>query len=125
MFFQKIWDQVVQQKVVPTRECKTLIFALVGYLSDCARMPKYKETIGQNLQALFQVIVLPNISLTEQDLEEYEFEAAQYIKNDLEESDAETRRRVCMKFVTKLSEVYEQEVSNLISQFIASMSAEY
>lgn len=51
--------------------------------------------------------MLPNISLNEQDMEEYEFEAAQYIKNDLEESDAETRKRVCMKFVTKLSSVFE------------------
>ena len=42
-------------------------------------------------------------NITEQDLEDYECEPAQYIKNDLEESDAETRRRICMKFVTKLS----------------------
>ena len=71
------------------------------------------------------MLVLPNISLTEQDLEEYESEPAQYIKNDLEESDAETRRRVCMKFVTTLSTVFEQEVSGLIGQFITSMQAEY
>ena len=35
--------------------------------------------------------------------EEYEYEPHQYIKNDLEESDAETRRRHCMKFVNRLS----------------------
>ena len=106
---------------MPSRECKTLIFALVNYLGDVAKMTKFKEFIGQNLETLFQVIVLPNISLAEQDLEEYEFEAAQYIKNDLEESDAETRRRTCMKFVSKLSAVFASEVSSLISQFITSM----
>ena len=54
------------------------------------------------------MLILPNISITEQDLEDYSDEPATYIKNDLEESDAETRRRICMKFVTKLSGVYEQ-----------------
>ena len=108
LFFQKIWDQVAQQKIAPVRECDRLIFAIVKYIGDSAGIAKYKDFIGQNLEPLFQVLVLPNISITEQDLEDYECEPAQYIKNDLEESDAETRRRICMKFVTKLSQVYEQ-----------------
>jgi len=77
------------------------------------------------LEALFQVLVLPNISITEQDLEEYESEPAQYIRNDLEESDVETRRRHCMKFVGRLSQLFEQEVSALIQQFIGAMHAEF
>ena len=64
------------------------------------------------------MLVLPNISITEQDLEEYEFEPQQYIKSDLEESDAETRRRHCMKFVSKLSSYFEAEVSTLIGSLI-------
>ena len=70
-------------------------------------MPNYKDFIKQNLETLLQVLVIPNISVTEQDLEEYEYEPAQYIKNDLEESDAETRRRHCMKFVGKLSGFFD------------------
>ena len=52
-----------------------------------------------NMMNLFVLIVVPNISLTEDDLEEYEMEPEAYIRNDLEESDTETRRRQCMKFV--------------------------
>lgn len=48
---------------------------------------------------LFSLIIVPNISITEDDLEEYEFEPESYVRNDLEESDTETRRRQCMKFV--------------------------
>lgn len=80
---------------------------MVRYLGECAGMPNYKDFIKQNLETLLQVLVIPNISVTEQDLEEYEFEPAQYIKNDLEESDAETRRRHCMKFVGKLSGFFD------------------
>lgn len=60
------------------------------------------------------MLIVPNISVTEQDMEEYEYEPAQYIKSDLEESDAETRRRQCMKFVQKLSSYFEQEMNTLI-----------
>jgi hypothetical protein len=48
---------------------------------------------------IFTLIIVPNISITDDDLEEYEFEPDTYVKNDLEESDTETRRRQCMKFV--------------------------
>ena len=71
------------------------------------------------------MLIVPNISVTEQDAEEYEFEPAQYIKNDLEESDAETRRRHCMKFVQKLSGFFETEMNNLIGTLINNMQAEY
>lgn len=52
-----------------------------------------------NMISIFSLIVVPNISITEDDLEEYEMEPESYIRNDLEESDTETRRRQCMKFV--------------------------
>jgi len=42
---------------------------------------------------LFELIVVPNISITEDDIDEYESEPETYIRNDLEESDTDTRRR--------------------------------
>ena len=37
-------------------------------------MPKYGDFIKQNLGALFEVVVIPNIALTEQDVDDYEME---------------------------------------------------
>lgn len=96
------------------RECERLIFAIVHYIGDAAGLPNYTQLIKENLPALFQVVVIPNISLTEQDLEEYECEPQTYIKNDLEESDTETRRRHCMKFVQSLAKKFNAETSELI-----------
>ena len=67
---------MAQQKIAPVRECDRLIFAIVKYIGDSAGIAKYKDFIGQNLEPLFQVLVLPNISITEQDLEDYECEPA-------------------------------------------------
>lgn len=43
--------------------------------------------------SLFSLLVVPNISITEDDMNEYEDEPDTYVRNDLEESDTETRRR--------------------------------
>ena len=63
-------------KISANRECERHIFAIVRYLGECASLPTYREFIKQNLEVLFQVLIVPNISITEQDLEEYEFEPA-------------------------------------------------
>lgn len=70
---------------------------------------------------IFNVIFLPNISITREDMDEYEDEPDMYIKNDLEESDSETRRRLCMKFLQSLTNKYREEVNALISRFVTEL----
>lgn len=55
--------------------------------------PDLASIFKENMMNLFLLIIVPNISLTKDDLEEYEDEPETYIRNDLEESDSETRRR--------------------------------
>jgi len=59
-----------------------------------------------NLMKIFDILILPNISITPEDQEEFEDDPDAYIRNDLEESDTETRRRYCMKFVQQLSKKF-------------------
>jgi len=73
------------------------------------------------LSLLFNVLVLPNISITEEDIDEYEDDPQAYIKNDLEESDQETRRRQCMKFVQALSKRFQNEMGVLIGQLFTQL----
>ncbi len=80
--------------------------------------PDLTDFFKTNMLALFQLLIVPNISITEDDLEEYEMEPEQYVRNDLEESDTETRRRQCMKFVQALARKYPNEVNGLISDFV-------
>ena len=87
--------------------------------------PDLGEFYKQNMLNLFTLLIVPNISITDDDLEEYEFEPDTYVKNDLEESDTETRRRQCMKFVQQLSRKYPQEVVVLIDNFVNQLMSEY
>lgn len=72
---------------------------MIKYLSEMSNYPDLGVFYKQNMLNLFTLLIVPNISITNDDLEEYEFEPDTYVRNDLEESDTETRRRQCMKFV--------------------------
>lgn len=55
--------------------------------------PELSDFFKTNMISLFALMIVPNISITDDDLEEYEVDAESYIRNDLEESDTETRKR--------------------------------
>lgn len=71
------------------------------------------------------MIIVPNISITEDDIDEYEMEPDTYIRNDLEESDTDTRRRQCMKFVQQLSKKFPNEVTQIIGDYVNNLLADY
>jgi len=68
-------------------------------MGEMANSPQKNEFFKMNLMKIFDILILPNISITPEDMEEYEDDHDAYIRNDLEESDTETRRRHCMRFV--------------------------
>ena len=84
-----------------------------------------QDFLKNNLMKIFQTLILPNISVTPEDIEEYDDDPDAYIRNDLEESEQETRRKYCMKFVQKLSRKFPAEVAEIVKSFIESFAAEY
>jgi hypothetical protein len=116
---------ICNNRVPATKQNESLIQAIVRYLNEMSTHPSLTEFFKINMLPLFQMVILPNISLTSDDIEEYEFEPDVFIRNDLEESDTETRRRQCMKFVQSLSKKYPNEVSSLIGDFVNNFLADY
>jgi len=84
---------VCKNQVSSTKLNEKLIQAVIRYLSEMAAFPDLGEFYKQNMMSLFTILIVPNISITDDDIEEYETEPETYVKNDLEESDTETRRR--------------------------------
>jgi len=75
--------------------------------------------------SIYTVLVEPNISITQEDIDEFQDEPQTFIKNDLEESDSETRRRQCMKFVQQLSKKFPTEMLALVAHQINALSTLY
>jgi hypothetical protein len=116
---------VLNKWVLASKSNERLIQNVIKYLSEMSNYPDLSEFFKQNMLNIFTLIIVPNISITEDDLEEYEFEPDTYVKNDLEESDTETRRRQCMKFVQQLSRKFSSDVVVLIDNFVNQLMSEY
>jgi hypothetical protein len=80
-------------QVPSTKQNEKLIMAIVRYFNEMSSFPEMNDFFRKNMMPMFSLIVVPNISLTEDDVAEYEDEPETYIKNDLEESDTDTRKR--------------------------------
>ena len=123
--FQAVWSLVENNKVQATKKSENLIKTTMKYLGDMINNPGKVDFIKSNLMKIFDVLILPNIAITSDDNDEYEDDPHAYIKNDLEESDVETRRRNCLKFVQKLAKTFNAEVGALIGSYIQKFLADY
>lgn len=124
-FFTKIWQMILNGHVAASKQNENLLNAVIKYLTEISLNPTSHEFFRAQMVPLFQLLIIPNISLTKDDIEEYEDEPDSYIKNDLEESDTDSRRRICMKFVQTLSRFFSVEVGNIISENVNTLISQY
>lgn len=124
-FFERIWGMVLNKWVPSNKQNEKLIQAVIRYLNEMATFPELGEFFKTNMMSLFSLLIVPNISINEDDVEEYECEPEAYVRNDLEESDTETRRRQCMKFVQSLARRFPTDVNGLIEGFVQTFMGEY
>lgn len=80
----------------------------MDYIANSAASPDRKPFIETNLMKVFQIVVMPNIAVTDDEIDEFEDDPDSYVRNDLEEADLETRRRNCLKFVQRLGRQFSK-----------------
>ena len=79
----------------------------------------------ETLQKLCELIVLPNIQLSASDEELFEDSPEEYIRRDLEGSDAHTRRRSACNLVCALCDAFEGPVIDNFARYINHLLTEY
>ena len=72
-----------------------------------------------------QKIIAPNMALLAADEELFEENPFEYVRKDIEGSDADTRRRVSVELVRGLCRNYEAQVTDLFSKNIRSLLDQY
>mmetsp|Transcript_5909 Transcript_5909/g.9617 ORF Transcript_5909/g.9617 Transcript_5909/m.9617 type:complete len:96 (+) Transcript_5909:928-1215(+) len=95
MMFESVWALITNNKIFASRSSSKLVKVTSRYLGDCLLDQQKAAHIKMNLSKVFDILILPNIAITQDDQEEYEESPDAYIKNDLEESENETRRKYC------------------------------
>jgi len=79
----------------------------------------------QVLNSMCERIIVPNIMIREDDEELFEDNPRDYIRRDMEGSNALTRRRAVSEFILALRQHYEQPVTELLVSLAQQLLAKY
>ncbi|KAL5250460.1 hypothetical protein ACHWQZ_G016253 [Mnemiopsis leidyi] len=124
-YVETVWELLLST----SQEVKydLLVSNAIKFLTSVAERPQYAELFSneETLQNICEKVLVPNMKLRESDVELFEDNPFQYIRADVEGSDAETRRRSASDFVRALCKVKEQSVSTIFSNYLGNLIGEY
>ncbi|CAF0901978.1 unnamed protein product [Adineta ricciae] len=124
-FALAIWSLLTQLNLSPAFD--ELVGTAMKFLSTLAARSHHCSMFegGDTLKIVCEQVILPNLSLRETDFEEFEDNAEEYIRKDIEKSDSATRRRAACDFLQALCIFFESQVIAIYSQYIELMQKEY
>lgn len=106
-----------------------MVSRAIAFLATIVRMPSQRATFSsdETLNAFVEAIILPNISLREQDEEMFEDEPLEWIRRDfaMETLDADTRRRAASSFSRALLDQFADQITSIISRYITQYLQKY
>jgi exportin-2 (importin alpha re-exporter) len=105
----------------PQTKFDILVSKALHFLTAVASLDKHAQNFNNDgtLGEVVEKVILPNVSLRESDIEQFEDEPIEYIRRDLEGSDADTRRRAATDFLRKLLEKFEGLVTAVVGRYIS------
>lgn len=104
----------------PQTKYDILVSKALQFLTAVASHEVHAQNFNNEatLEQVVEKVILPNVSLRESDIELFEDEPIEYIRRDLEGSDADTRRRAATDFLRKLLEKFENLVTTVVGKYI-------
>lgn len=117
-FITSAWNLLTT--IGPETKYDILVSKALHFLTAVASLDKHAQNFNSEgvLKEVVQKVILPNVSLRESDIEQFEDEPIEYIRRDLEGSDADTRRRAATDFLRKLLEKFEDLVTSVVGSYI-------
>ncbi|KNE72634.1 hypothetical protein AMAG_16397 [Allomyces macrogynus ATCC 38327] len=122
-FVEATWMLLTKTSTLPKHD--VLVARGMALLTTIVRRPAYAKQFESEatLKSIVEQIVVPNMQLRESDEEKFEDEPVEYVRRDLEGSDADTRKRSAADLVKGLLEQHEVPVTNLCVQYITQFMA--
>lgn len=123
-FVQDVWTLLVAVKQGSGQD--NLAMNAIRFLTTVANGVHHE--LFRNEGALKQVcekIVIPNLTIREDDEEMFELNWVEYVRRDTEGSDSDTRRRAAAELVKSLTAKFPNEVTQLFTGYIGSMLQQY
>ncbi|KAL1191648.1 Exportin-2 [Cardamine amara subsp. amara] len=131
-FASAVWTLLRDVSKSPSRD--QLATTAIKFLTTVSTSVHHALFAGDNvIKEICQSIVIPNVSLRDEDEELFEMNYIEFIRRDMEGSDVDTRRRIACELLKGLAtnykpqvtEVVSLEIKKLLSSFSANPAAQW
>ncbi|KAI9175251.1 importin-alpha export receptor [Blastocladiella emersonii ATCC 22665] len=123
-FVDATWHLLTQTSMAPRHDM--LVARAMALLTSVVRRPSNRASFESpdTLSAIVNQIVVPNLTLRDSDEEMFEDEPVEFVRRDLDGSDADTRRRSAADLVKGLLEQFQEQVTALCTAWIQESMAQ-
>ncbi|KAH9259975.1 hypothetical protein BASA81_001735 [Batrachochytrium salamandrivorans] len=124
-FLQQTFGMLVGYSESTMPRHSELLISGMRFVAVCINQPFNRQLFEDTntLQAILQRIVLPNLTLSQVDLETFKDNPMEYLQRDMQGSDFETRRRAASELVDKLCKQFVPVAQELCQSFVAQLLA--
>jgi len=125
IFVDSVWKLL--SNVNLAHKYDQMVSHAIHFLSAVAERDHSKKVFGNEevLSGICEKVILPNMHLRECDEEMFEDSADQWISQELEGADSETRRRAAVDFVRVLTRHFEAHITQVFGAYVQSMLESY
>jgi len=120
-FVMSVWNLLLS--LGPQKKYDMLTSNAIQFLASVADRAQYKSLFEEEstLASICEKIIVPNIEMRECDVELFEDTPEQYVTQDLEGSDVDTRRRAACDLVKGLSRFFEPQITSIFGGYVKTM----
>lgn len=131
-FVQAVWEMLGKLEGTSGPKHDVLLSRALAFLSVIVRQPSLRHLFAQNeggssvMESLVQRVVLPNVGIKQSEEEMFEDEPLAWVKREIEDStETDTPRLSSLAFLRALLEHFTQDVTRIISSYIANYLEQY
>lgn len=124
-FIQSTWNLLTT--IGPQQRFDILTSKLLSFLTTVVKIPTHSEIFNNEvaIKEISERIIIPNLTVRTSDEELFEDDPIEYIRRDLEGSDADTRRRASIDFLRELKTKNESLTTQTILKYIEHYLTEF
>ncbi|ESQ39297.1 hypothetical protein EUTSA_v10001293mg [Eutrema salsugineum] len=123
-FASAVWTLLRDVSKSPSRD--QLATTAIKFLTTVSTSAHHALFAGDNvIKEICQSIVIPNVSLRDEDEELFEMNYIEFIRRDMEGSDVDTRRRIACELLKGLATNYKRQVTEVVSLEIQNLLSSF
>lgn len=121
MLLKKIWDLTLSTP--PLIKYNNLLSRTIEFFKMIAGSYRHHNFYSNDniMDDICKKIIIPNITYTDLDEENFNYDAIEYIRKDIEDSDVETRRRAVYELIKEIRIHHEQKITEILQSSIPSL----